>query len=129
MHIDPDYQLNLENKYAHTTIPRDQIKQTHEAYMTKGTTLTLVHCNEIGMGIVDTQFILQNSDEETNVRLVFTIKDHKIVHGKTVDSSTSVLRAQVGETFSMFWKFGEKLGITQLPSEAGNDMNKYKPDR
>ena len=99
--------------------------------MAKGTSLTLVHCNEIGIGMVDCEFILKNADEETKVRLVFTIIDHKIVHGKTVDSSTAVLRAGVGETFSMFWKFAEKvddkLGITQLPCAHGDEMCKYHP--
>jgi len=96
--FNPGFEQKLENKWMHTIIDRAQVKSTHEAYMEKGTSLTLVHCNEIGIGLVDCEFMLKNSDEETKVRLVFTIRDHKIVHAKTVDSSTAVLRAQVGET-------------------------------
>jgi len=102
--FNPGFEQKLENKWMHTTIDRAQVKSTHEAYMAKGTSLTLVHCNcnEIGIGLVDCEFMLKNADEETKVRSVFTIRDHKIVHAKTVDSSTAVLRAQVGETLSMF---------------------------
>jgi len=121
-----DYDLKLENKYGYETINREQVKQTHEAYCAKGTTLTLEHCNVIGLNSVDAAFLLKNADEETKVRVVFTIRDKQIIQGRTVDSATSVLRAQVEATFSMFGKLGKDLGITELPCETGNAMNTYQ---
>lgn len=122
----PDFYLKLENKYSYETIDREQVKKTHEAYMAKGTTLTLEHCNEIGMNSIDVSFLLKNVDEETKVRIVFTIKDKQLLHGRTADSTTSVLRAQVDATLSMWGKLVKDFGLLEGTADHGADMNTYK---
>lgn len=120
-----DWGLKLENKYIMENIDREQVRKTHEEYMAAGTSLTLVHCNVIGLNSIDAEFLLKNANEETKVRMVFTTRDKQIVHGRTVDSTTSVLRARHEATFSMFGTLVKKLGITESPAESGAAMNTY----
>jgi len=48
--FNPGFEQKLENKWMHTTIDREQVKSTHEAYMAKGTYLTLVHWIAMKLG-------------------------------------------------------------------------------
>ena len=42
-----DHHLELSDKYGYETLSRDEVKEMHNAYLSKGSTVTIVHFRKI----------------------------------------------------------------------------------
>lgn len=101
-----DFGMKVGNKYGYRTITRDEIKKAHEDHHSRGTTVTLTRCNLIAIKCLSAELKMKNNEEESTVKMVFTVKDGKIVHGREVDTVTSILRARHAHVMAM-WGFSK----------------------
>lgn len=93
--------FTLSDKHIYT-LSRDQAKEMHAHYSSKGTKITLIHYRNIGIHCRDVKFKVENKEEEKTMRVVCSIEGKRIFSARVVDSFTSIIRAHCSSDLRIF---------------------------
>ena len=73
---------------------RDEMKDLHTSFLTKGATVAIHHIRNIGVDTYDVKFVAEaEGEEDKTVHMVYTTADGKIVKAQEVDGVGSVIKA------------------------------------
>lgn len=73
---------------------RDEMKDLHTSFLTKGATVKIHHIRHIGLDTYDVKLVAEaEGEEDKTVHMVYTISDKKIIKAQEVDAVGSIMKA------------------------------------
>ena len=91
--VESQFELTFHEQFTHIfqdgrILTREETKQHHTNHLAKGSIISIIHFKVVSPDYADVQFSVKNDEECQVFRVLFTIKDNKLLKAQLVDVDT-----------------------------------------